>query len=441
MRVRRMTMSKNTMGISGWTLGFLIGVEIALPVLAQSIPADGPAIREAEITANDVYVRSGDSLNHYTICKLRAGDRVTVVGERGDWYEILPPDGNFSLISGDYVDTTDNQKGVVNGNNVRVRAGSLLNENKYTVQTLLSKGAEVTILGRNPDGFLRIRPPAGATVWVSRSYAQLRSDSRSTSETTQGIAPTLHSETGSPVSTSDSSDGDASGVQRTIGAPPPAGTMSSERARSGHSNEWQKKLDDLDAAVNAEFDKPVGDRQFESSLGEYRKVSLEASNEIVRQIAQRRIEEIERAMEAAKAYDHLKRLDELAESKRREFRTSRAAIPEAVPPLPIGIEAKGELRVSALFPPDSPNPRYRLVDPTVAGGKTIGYIEIPRESSINPRDFLGRYVGVRALDRRIQTGGVDPVPIFIAGDLILMQPPDAPLSKPEDAPAETEKTP
>src|SRR5512147_1454717 len=61
-------------------------------------------IGEAEINANDVYVRSGDSLNHYTIIKLKAGDRVSVVSERGDWYEILPPEGTFSLISGDYVD-------------------------------------------------------------------------------------------------------------------------------------------------------------------------------------------------------------------------------------------------------------------------------------------------------------------------------------------------
>ena len=123
-----------------------------------------------EINANDVYVRSGDSQNHYTVCKLSAGNRVTVVSERGEWLEILPPAGTFSLISGDYVDRVDDHSGVVNGTNVRVRAGSLISDDKYTVQAMLGKGDKVTIVGSNPDGFLRIEPPTGATLWVSRSF-------------------------------------------------------------------------------------------------------------------------------------------------------------------------------------------------------------------------------------------------------------------------------
>ena len=54
--------------------------------------------RPGEVTGNDVYVRSGPSLNHYTVCKLSAGDRLTIVGEQGGWYEILPPTAAFSYI-------------------------------------------------------------------------------------------------------------------------------------------------------------------------------------------------------------------------------------------------------------------------------------------------------------------------------------------------------
>src|ERR1043166_9460223 len=90
----------------------------ANPANAQTGPAPRQVIGEAEINTNDVYVRSGDSLNHYTIIKLKAGDHVTVVGERGDWYEILPPEGAFSLVSGDYVDSKEENKGVINGANV-----------------------------------------------------------------------------------------------------------------------------------------------------------------------------------------------------------------------------------------------------------------------------------------------------------------------------------
>ena len=104
--------------------------------------------RPAEVTGADVYVRSGPSSNHYPVVKLNAGDRLTVVGENREWYEILPPEGTFSFISGDYVDTGDNKTGVVSGNGVRVRAGSVLPEfakNKYVVQTKLSRGAEISL--------------------------------------------------------------------------------------------------------------------------------------------------------------------------------------------------------------------------------------------------------------------------------------------------------
>ncbi|MDO8630297.1 MAG: hypothetical protein Q7R41_07375, partial [Phycisphaerales bacterium] len=243
--------------VSCLVAGVVVGAADAPHAQAQTAPAERTVIGEAEITANDVYVRSGDSLNHYTICKLKAGDRVTVVGERGEWYEILPPEGTFSLLSGDYVDTTDNQKGVVNGNNVRVRAGSLLNENKYTVQALLSKGVEVTILGRNPDGFLRIKPPQGATVWVSRAFAQLRSDSRPTSAQS-GDTATPSDATGvspatSPASTSASADGPTTGP-RTIGTPTPGMTNAPRAVSAGDVDAWQKKLAELDLATNMEFE-------------------------------------------------------------------------------------------------------------------------------------------------------------------------------------------
>ena len=146
---------------------------IGFSILLAMACGAGSALAEerlGEVTGNDVYVRSGPSLNHYPVCKLDAGGRVTIVGEQGDWYEIEPPSDTFSYISSDFVDTPDDRTGVVNGNNVRVRAGSSLVKHKYTVQTKLSKGTEVSILGRNPDGFLQIVPPEGVTLWISKEF-------------------------------------------------------------------------------------------------------------------------------------------------------------------------------------------------------------------------------------------------------------------------------
>ena len=84
----------------------------AVAVQAQ-VPAT-PQLGLAGISGNDVYVRSGPSSNHYPVLKLAAGARVTVVGERGAWYEIVPPAGAFSFISGDFVDSADGKTGVVN---------------------------------------------------------------------------------------------------------------------------------------------------------------------------------------------------------------------------------------------------------------------------------------------------------------------------------------
>ncbi len=72
------------------------------------VPGRAP-IWQGEVTGNDVYVRSGPSANHYPVCKLNAGVRVTILSQTGDWYEIQPPAGVFSFIHGDYVDTADNR--------------------------------------------------------------------------------------------------------------------------------------------------------------------------------------------------------------------------------------------------------------------------------------------------------------------------------------------
>ncbi|MFH1266004.1 MAG: SH3 domain-containing protein, partial [Planctomycetota bacterium] len=127
---------------------------------------DHPMSQLAEITAPDVYVRCGPSQNHYPVSKLQAGNRVTVVSENDQWYEILPTPDTFSWISEVYVDTVDNRNGVVNGDNVRVRAGSALEtweKHRSHPQLMLSKGAEIDIVGSSPDGWLKIKPPKGVT--------------------------------------------------------------------------------------------------------------------------------------------------------------------------------------------------------------------------------------------------------------------------------------
>ena len=91
---------------------------------ADTILPDFPYI--AEITGDNLYIRSGSGTNFYQCGKLNKGDRVKVVGRVFSWSRIVPPEGSFSWISARYieVDSEDPTLGTVTGDNVRVYAGS-----------------------------------------------------------------------------------------------------------------------------------------------------------------------------------------------------------------------------------------------------------------------------------------------------------------------------
>jgi hypothetical protein len=126
----------------------------------------------AEVTADDVYVRSGPSTNYYPVTKLSTGDPIRIIEEAGEWNAIIPPGKCYSIIAKEYVDVGDGRHGVVNGDNVRVRAGSLIEDKTYAVQIKLSKGAPVEILGDNGQGFYQIVPPAEAKLWISSKFTR-----------------------------------------------------------------------------------------------------------------------------------------------------------------------------------------------------------------------------------------------------------------------------
>lgn len=363
-------------------------------------------IGAGEVTGDDVYIRSGPSLNHYTISKLEAGSTVAVVGEREGWYEILPPAGVFSLISGDYVDTVDDANGVVNGNNVRVRAGSLLNKNKYTVQLLLSKGAEIQVLGRNPDGFLKIEPPAGATVWISSEYVDLQ----------RGVDPKLAEASPAADEPGDSAAGDEVEAE----APGEAAPEDASPFAGAPKTVYRVQLEELDEGVRLELAKPLAARELKPFREQYAAIAGQEEDEIAQRYAAVRVDQLDDMLAMADAAASLRKLSEETESKRRIYLAARANIPTPAPATPSALDAKGELRASALYPPGSLPRRFRLVEPDSGDARTIGYIELRRDSSIRIQDYLGHLVGVRASEKHLQTGSVDAVPVYIVDELVLL---------------------
>jgi uncharacterized protein YgiM (DUF1202 family) len=130
----------------------------------------------AEITGDDVYVRSGPGTNFYHCDKLNKGEKVKVVDKQFSWSRIVPPAGSFSWISMDYVTISpgDPSVGIVTGDNVRVYAGSDFVKPLYstTLQGKLSKGEKVKLLGEQMDRYYKIAPPPFAYLWVSTQFTK-----------------------------------------------------------------------------------------------------------------------------------------------------------------------------------------------------------------------------------------------------------------------------
>lgn len=130
----------------------------------------------AEITGDNVYIRSGPGTNFYHCGKLNTGDKVKVIGKQFSWARIVPPQGSFSWISVQYVsiDSANPTVGTVTGDRVRVYAGSDFRKplHSMTLQGKLDKGDKVKLLGEELDDYYKIAPPTFAYLWVSANFTK-----------------------------------------------------------------------------------------------------------------------------------------------------------------------------------------------------------------------------------------------------------------------------
>ncbi len=145
---------------------------LSIAMMTASDTANTPSFPYfAEITGDDVYIRTGPGTGFYRCGKFQKGDKIQVVNSQYTWSEIIPPAGSFSWISMQYVkpDTDDQTVGTITGDNVRVWAGSdyVRPENSTKMQVKLNKGDKVKLLGEQLGDFYKIAPPPGANLWVS----------------------------------------------------------------------------------------------------------------------------------------------------------------------------------------------------------------------------------------------------------------------------------
>lgn len=147
---------------------------VETPVAAEAREPAGAYI--ADVTGNDVYIRSGPGTNFYHCGKLYKGDRVQVIKTQEGWSCIVPPPGCFSWIAMQYVSINleNPTMGIVTGSNAGVYAGSDYEEPMYSIskQVVLQRGQHVKLLSEEKDEYYKIAPPEGAYLWVSSQFLQ-----------------------------------------------------------------------------------------------------------------------------------------------------------------------------------------------------------------------------------------------------------------------------
>jgi hypothetical protein len=335
------------------------------------------------------------------------------------------------LISETYVDSGDGVHGVVNGDNVFVRVGSQLEPTKkYARQMKLSRGAEIEILERRDDGYYRIVPPEGAKLWMHNDYLKRVPDELLALESETRDAPDI--ETGTEVEGEQEVTAEA--VTPGAAARPAPLTPDEQKARMAAH---RKQLDEIDADLQSELEKPVLQRQLQPILDRFRTLADQQEDEFSRLYAETRVAQIEDMIEMIEAVRRVRQLGDEVKLARQDALTARANIRPKSLTIQEGFDAEGELRVSVVYDSQAGPKRYRLVDPSASPIRTIGYVEIPPDSNIDVTQYLGRRVGIRARDVILQTGDVNPISIYVAADIVALdtlpaaQPRPQPQAEPE----------
>jgi len=384
-------------------------------------------VQVGTVTGNNVYVRSGFSTNYYPVTKLNRGDRVRVLGEEFGWLSIVPPAGTHSLIEKTYVDVLDDKTGVLNDNSVWVRAGSNLDPRRYARQVKLDKGAKVQIVGETEDGaFYKIVPPDGANVWIKADFVDLKSGSERvespqapTIEPVRPGALNLTEDLPKPAETevaaalaekhADIAAIQAPGPSEAIGLKP--GEKSSIRINA------------IEAEIAAENVKPLTQRDYSTAIEKLRPIAEKTDDEVDHLYAAARLEQLQNQMSLIASVAKLEKMRAEASARSSGFSKERQALLARIAEARgyLDIVARGEIKVSQVYDGSGSRvKRWRLVDP--AKNKTVAYLEVAKDSPIDPVQYYGKYVGIRAASRKVMRGTIPPLPIYTVREIVVLDP-------------------
>ncbi len=146
---------------------------VSIPFYASMASAAGATpsstSQTGTVTASSLNVRSGPSTSHSIMHTLWNGNRINVIGESDNWYNIRLSDGRTGWVSKDYIASQMSTTGTVTATRLNVRTGP---STSNSIMHTLWNGNRVNVIGES-DGWYNIRLSDGRTGWVSKTYLQV----------------------------------------------------------------------------------------------------------------------------------------------------------------------------------------------------------------------------------------------------------------------------
>ena len=359
---------------------------------------------QGRITANSVFVRSRASDDAYPTMMLKKEQVVTVVGVKGNWLKIVPPDGSFAYVPKSFVILRgDGTVGRMSREWI-ARVGSNLNELAAEPMATLHEGEDVTVIGQHNEYF-QIKPPKDSYLWVAKQFVEPIATPAPTpaenkfasKEDTSTPEKTGAGEEGPSTTTPLKKDASAKNQETPATRPAEkadggtaAGTTEPEPPATRPAYDALAEFDKLEQEYADSNKKPILEQPLGELLNGYKKVT--ESDELpssMRQIAQIRIASLQTRNEAREKFLAVQTEEKKMAAKQQSLVAERGEIEERIKQNNLEIfTAVGTLRTSSLQIGNTM--LYRLTDPGT--GRTVAYI---RTNDPKYGGFLGQFIGVR----------------------------------------------
>lgn len=365
----------------------------ALPAFTRaedSAPAEGDAkhVFQGEVNASAVQVRSRPSEDAYATMKLKKGDRVTVVGIKGPWLKIEPPEGSFAYVAKSFIELHGDGTVGRATRDTLAHAGSQLNELAVVTMATIHQGEEVQIIGQYNEYF-KIKPTRDSYVYINKQFV----------DPIQTLPPDENTPPKPPTNEDDSHKPQQPDVPPVVqNDTPPTTRPSSETVAENTTPattqpagfnaiaEYQK-LEDQFSSLSK---KAIGEQPLPDLIAGYQKViAADDLPSSMRSIAEIRLATLKARNDAREKFLAVEENQRKMTAARQALAAERQEIEERIKKNDVQVYAAvGTLRPSSLQ--IGQGMLYRLTDP--ATGRTICYL---RTTDAKYGPLLGQFIGVR----------------------------------------------